>query len=343
MKNNKVKTNSQLSIVVPMHNEESAMPLFFAAIIPLLKTLVDSFEIICIDDGSTDRTIEIVEEWQSNNPQIRLIALSRCFGKEAAMTAGLHFAYGDCVVPIDADLQDPPELIAQMLDKWREGFAVVYAVRAARLTDSFLKRVSAQRFYSLINRISDFNIPSNTGDFRLMDQKVVEALRHLSERTRFMKGIFAMMGFRQTAVYYSRPLRSAGQSKFPFWRLWNFALEGITSFSSTPLRIWSYIGGIVAIIGMAYGFFIALRTMIYGQSVPGFATIVVLVTVLGGLQLLSIGVLGEYIARIFIETKRRPLYIIDRLNGFDQQTIALVKERVQEHAVIPKCQDEPEN
>ncbi len=235
---------------------------------------------------------------------------SRNFGKEAALTAGLDEAHGEAVIPIDADLQDPPELIPTLISHWREGYEVVLAKRSDRLSDGFLKRKTAGLFYRLHNHISDTAIPENVGDFRLIDRAVVTALHALPERRRFMKGLFAWVGFKTATVEYARATRVAGKTKFGGWRLWNFALEGITSFSTIPLRVWTYLGTSFAVIGFLYALFIIVRVLVFGKDTPGFASLLVAILFLGGVQLIGIGVIGEYIGRIYIESKQRPIYIV---------------------------------
>ena len=248
---------------------------------------------------------------KQNFKNIRIINFSRNFGKEAALTAGLDKARGEAAIPIDVDLQDPPELIKELVAKWREGYDVVLAKRADRTSDSFAKRVSADLFYKLNGKISNVDIPNNVGDFRLMSKRVVEALKQLPENQRFMKGLFAWVGFKTTVIEYVREKREAGQSSFNGWKLWNFALDGITSFSTLPLRIWLYIGALVSFLSFLYGSFIILKTLIFGVDLPGYASLAVIMLFLGGIQLIGIGILGEYIGRIYSESKRRPSYIIE--------------------------------
>jgi len=307
-----------LSIIAPMYNEEANIEYFFEILIPVLIQLGLGYEIICVNDGSKDRTLEKLLAHHQNNPQIKIINFSRNFGKEIALTAGLHYASGKAIIPIDTDMQDPPELIAEMVQKWREGYDVVYAVRKQRLGESSLKRFTANVFYRFINFISDTPIPKNTGDFRLFDQRVVRALNRIPERTRFMKGLFAWVGYKQVGIEYERQPRHRGQTKWNYWKLWNFALDGVTLFSTFPLRLWSYIGIIISLLSLGYASFLVIRTLIYGKDVPGYASIMVAILFLGGLQLISLGVIGEYLGRVYAETKRRPLYIIDELYGFDQ-------------------------
>lgn len=301
-----------LSVVCPCHNEESAIPLFFAALEPVLEGITRHYEIICIDDGSTDDTLAQLLAAARRNPRIRIIELSRNFGKEAALTCGLDHAMGKAIIPMDADLQDPPEIIGDLVAKWREGYEVVLAKRIDRSADSLAKRTSANWFYKLHNRISDSPIPENVGDFRLMDRCVVDAIRRLPEQRRFMKGLFAWVGFRTATVTYTRPERVASATKFNTWRLWNLALEGITSFSTVPLRVWMYIGLVVAGSAFFYAAFLVIRTMLSGVDVPGYASLLVSVLFLGGLQLMGLGIIGEYLGRIYQEAKGRPVYIVRR-------------------------------
>ncbi|MEQ9641498.1 MAG: glycosyltransferase family 2 protein [Alphaproteobacteria bacterium] len=304
-----------LSIVIPMKDEAGSLPALFGRLLPVLQGLGESFEVVCVDDGSTDATLSDLRAMLSASPWLRVVELSRCFGKEAALTAGLAHSRGQAVVPLDADLQDPPELIEKFVNVWRDGAEVAYGVRQDRTTDHPAKRFTARLFYRLINRLSVIPIPRDVGDFRLMDRRVVDAVLDLPERTRFMKGLFAWVGFRQVAVPYTREARAAGRSKFRPWRLWNFALEGIAAFSTAPLRIWTYVGLGVSALAIAYASILILRTIIYGRDVPGYASLMVVVLVLGGIQLITLGVLGEYLGRIFEETKRRPLYVVRAEHG----------------------------
>ncbi|MBF0622680.1 MAG: glycosyltransferase family 2 protein [Magnetococcales bacterium] len=308
-----------LSVVVPMYNEESGIGIFFDTIEPILEQVTSNYEIICVNDGSADSTVELLKQNHLRNPRIRLINLSRNFGKELATTAGLDHASGDAIVLIDADLQDPPELIPDMVDRWMDGYDMVGAIRSDRSSDSFGKRVSANLFYRIIGKLSETPLPANAGDFRLMDKRVVAALKRLPERTRFMKGLFAWLGFRQTMLYFSRQPRAAGSSKWAFWKLWNFALEGIFSFSTFPLRIWTYMGMITAFFAMCYMFFLIFRTLIIGVDVPGYASVLVTILFFSGLNMVGLGIIGEYLGRVFIEVKQRPLYLVQERVGFDEE------------------------
>ena len=303
-----------LSLVVPVFNEAETVELFIAEINKVFEDQPSvHLEIVFINDGSTDSTLEQLLNCQADDDRIKIVDLSRNFGKEAALTAGLQTAQGQVVVPIDVDLQDPPELILQMIAKWREGFEVVLGRRANRDSDTWAKRTSANWFYRLHNKMADPQLPENVGDFRLMDRCVIEALKELPESRRFMKGLFAWVGFRTAYVDYSRLERVAGTSKFNGWRLWNFALEGVTSFSTDPLRIWTYLGFAVSFLSFLFASFIALRVLFIGADVPGYASLIVAITFLGGLQLMGIGVIGEYLGRTYLESKRRPVYLIRRV------------------------------
>jgi len=304
----------KLSLVIPVFNEEDSLNGFLLRIRQVFEqeTLVE-LELVFVNDGSSDTTLERLLHCQQSDSRIRIVDLSRNFGKEAALSAGLQICTGQIVVPIDVDLQDPPEVILQMIERWHEGFEVVLGHRLSRRNDTWAKQTSASWFYRLHNKIAEQSLPENVGDFRLMDRCVVDALLTLPESRRFMKGLFAWVGFRTTQVEYERPERAAGQSKFNGWRLWNFALEGITSFSTEPLRIWTYLGALVSLVSFAFAMFIVLRTLIHGVDLPGYASLMVAVTFLGGLQLIGIGVLGEYLGRTYIEAKRRPVFLVRRI------------------------------
>ncbi|HET9811653.1 MAG TPA: glycosyltransferase family 2 protein [Sphingomicrobium sp.] len=314
-------TGPVLSLIVPVKDEEQAIAPFVAAV---TKALADSsdpassdFEILFVDDGSTDSTLDRIRSANSSDSRVRAISLSRNFGKEAALSAGLDHARGQAVVPMDVDLQDPPEVLPQMIATWREGFDVVCGIREDRESDSLPKRLTADLYYRAHNWLSEDKIPEHAGDFRLLDRKVVEVMRTLPERNRFMKGLFAWAGFRESYVRYRRAPRTTGKTKFNYWRLWKFAIDGITSASTVPLRMWSYLGGIVALFAIAYAVFVIIRTLVWGTQVPGYASLMVAILFLGGLQLLSLGILGEYVGRILIEAKRRPLYVVREKIGGD--------------------------
>lgn len=310
-----------LSIIVPVKDEEEAIAPFVTRVGAVLDALDDpaatSWEIIFIDDGSTDMTLAAIAAAHQSDPRVRALSFSRNFGKEPALSAGLDVAAGSAVIPIDVDLQDPPEVIGDMVAAWRRGFDVVYGVRRNRASDSLPKRLTADLYYRAHNRLSHDKIPEHAGDFRLLDRKVVDVIKRMPERNRFMKGLFAWSGFKQTAVEYDRVERSIGTTKFRYWKLWTLALDGITSASTVPLRIWSYIGVIVAFLAFLYALYIIISTLITGVDAPGYASLMTAVLFFGGLQLISLGVLGEYVGRILVETKQRPLYVVRQRIGLD--------------------------
>ncbi len=307
-----------ISIVTPIYNEVDNIDPFFERLEKVLNDLGETYEIVCVDDGSSDASAERLIDHRRRNPAIKIVRLSRNFGKELALTAGLDHAGGAAVVVIDADQQDPPELIPELLAKWREGYDVVYARRASRAGDNLAKRATASWFYRIFNRLTDVAIPNDTGDFRLMDRRVIEALSELPERNRFMKGLFSWVGFRQVAVDYQRESRAFGKTKWNYWRLWNLAIEGITSFSTVPLRVWSYVGFTFALLAIAYALFLIFRTITMGVDVPGYASLMVVVLFLGGINLLTLGIFGEYLGRTYMEAKRRPLYLVRERHGLDE-------------------------
>lgn len=308
-----------LSLVVPFYNEEEGIDTFFAQVESSLEAIPDvTYEIVCVNDGSRDQTLRQLLRQCERNARVKVIDLSRNFGKEAALTAGIDVAVGDAVIPFDADLQDPPDVIVRLVERWREGFDVVIAKRLDRSSDSYAKRRSASLFYRLHNAIADIDIPENAGDFRLMSRSVVEALKQLPENRRFMKGLFAWVGGRTAVVDYVRQPRASGKSKFSGWKLWNFALEGITSFSTLPLRIWTYVGVLTALLSLIYAAYLVVRTLVEGTDVPGYASLITAVLFLGSMQLVGLGIVGEYIGRIYFESKRRPSYVIRTIYGNDR-------------------------
>ncbi|CTQ45950.1 glycosyltransferase family 2 protein [Labrenzia sp. 5N] len=299
-----------LSVIVPVFNEEEVILHFLRATRPVLERSGLRYEYVFIDDGSRDRTADILSEELANGLPGRLLGLSRNFGKEAALSAGLEAAKGDIGVIIDADLQDPPELILQMLDGWRAGYDVVYGLRVDRSSDTLMKRSTAGMFYSLFNRLANIDMPANAGDFRLIDRCVIDALLRLPERNRFMKGLFAWVGFPAMALPYERPPRLAGAGKFNYWKLWNFALDGLTGFTTLPLRVWFYGGALISVGAFTYALYLTLRVLIEGIDLPGYASLMVALLFFSGVQLLSIGMIGEYVARLFNEAKQRPVFIV---------------------------------
>jgi glycosyltransferase involved in cell wall biosynthesis len=314
-----IATPVELSIVVPVHNEGAGLDDFFARLTAVLDRVGLSHEIICIDDGSTDESLARLLELRARVPAIKVLSLSRNFGKDVALSAGLDHAAGAAVIPIDSDLQDPPELIEDMVAKWREGFDIVYATRVSRAGESITRRATAKYFYRFLDRITDIPIPHDTGDFRLLDRRVVDVLVRLPERTRFMKGLFAWVGFRQTSLIFERPQRHSGETNWSYWRLWNFALDAVTSFSSLPLKIWSYLGLVISIFAFLYALFLASLKIFRGIDVPGYASLMVAVLFFGGVQLITLGIIGEYLSRVYNEVKGRPLYLVRESWGLDQE------------------------
>ena len=299
-----------LGIVIAAYIEAEALPAMHARLSRVLDAMSLPAQVVYVDDGSRDATWQVLGAIAAGDPRVRLLRLSRNFGKELALTAGLDHVDADAVVVLDADGQDPPELLPEFVARWREGHDVVYGTRASRDGESWLKRATASAFYRTINRVSNTGIPADTGDFRLMSRRVVESLRGLRERQRFMKGLFAWVGFPNTAIAYRREARIAGRSKFNYWRLWNFALEGITGFSTAPLRVATYVGLGTALLAFGYGMWIIAKTLAWGDPVQGWPTMMAVVLFLGGVQLMALGVIGEYLGRLYLEAKQRPLYLV---------------------------------
>ncbi|HET9251615.1 MAG TPA: glycosyltransferase family 2 protein [Candidatus Eisenbacteria bacterium] len=299
-----------LSVVVPTMNEEVVLDEFHSRVSAVLGKLPLRSEIVYINDGSTDGTLGVMKRLRSHDPRVAIVDLSRNFGKEIALTAGLDHAKGDVVVIIDADLQDPPELIPELLAGYGEGFDVVYAQRRVREGETWFKKATAFAFYRVIQRLTRVKIPADTGDFRLLSRRALDSLQALREQHRFMKGLYAWVGYPQKAVPYDRSPRHAGQTKWNYWGLWNFAIEGITSFSTAPLKLASYLGILVAVGALLYAIWIVYKTIAFGEDVRGYPSLMVVILFLGGVQLVTIGILGEYLGRMFDETKRRPLYFV---------------------------------
>lgn len=315
------KTGILLSVIVPVLNETDVLPEFHRRLSSALNGLPLHWEVLYVNDGSTDGSLDLLRDFRETDRRVAILDLSRNFGKEAAMTAGLDHARGDAVVIIDADLQDPPEIIGDLVAKWQDGFDVVYAQRITRAGESFIKKASAHWFYRLIHRTNRVKIPTDTGDFRLLSRRAVESLRQLHETHRFMKGLFAWIGHPQTAVRYRRDARLAGKTKFSLWRLWNFAIDGFTSFTIAPLKLASYMGTVIAGLAFVYASLIVLKTVLYGDPVPGYPSLMVVILMLGGVQLITIGILGEYVGRMFNETKRRPLYLLNEFVPAEDATL----------------------
>lgn len=297
-----------LSVLVPVYNEIDVLPEFHRRMTAVLRACVATYEVVYVNDGSSDGSLQWLQQLCADDPDVALVDLSRNFGKEVAMAAGLDHVRGEAVVVIDADLQDPPELIPRLLEQWRAGFDNVYARRRQRDGETWLKKASASWFYRLIGKLSRVAIPQDTGDFRLLSRRAVEALRALREQHRFMKGLFAWIGYPSIAVEYDRDPRLAGQTKFNYWKLWNFAIEGITSFTIAPLKLATYFGLLVAMLAFVAMAILIAKTMLYGEPVKGYPSLMCVILFLGGIQLTALGMLGEYIGRMFNEVKGRPLY-----------------------------------
>lgn len=325
-----------VSLVVPLYNEEDAIGPFYQAIKhdPVLQS--NEVEIVFIDDGSEDSTGRLAKEIARADQNVVVLTFSRNFGKEAALFAGIQYATGDAVIPLDADLQDPISVIARLIEAWQNGAEIVLAKRKTRTEDSFLKRHCAALFYKIIHQISTTRIEENVGDFRLMDRKVIEVIKALPEQQLFMKGVLAWAGFKTVTVQYHRCARAAGHSKFNFWKLWNLALDGITSFSTVPLRVWTYIGGAISFLAIIYAVYLLLDYQFNGNPTAGYSSVMVSILFLGGIQLIGIGILGEYIGRIYLESKHRPRYVIRDVTSYRHSSadVAPAKKGSREYGPI---------
>lgn len=312
----------KLSLIIPVFNEAAMIPLFVERLSEMRRSILDllgegaTIELLFVNDGSRDNSAQIISRQAKENPEVKLVNLSRNFGKEAALSAGLHYSKGDAVIPLDVDLQDPPEVILQLIEEWKGGAHVVNAKRVDRGQDGFFKRSSARVFYWLMEKLADYPIHENVGDFRLLDRRAVEVLNQMSETTRFNKGLFSWIGFNVATVEYSRPERAAGETKWSLRQLWSLAVDGITSSTTLPLKVWTYIGASVALLAMGYAAFLVIYTVTTGIDTPGYASLMVAVLMLGGLNLLSLGMIGEYLGRVAIEVRGRPLYIVESTEGF---------------------------
>jgi glycosyltransferase involved in cell wall biosynthesis len=315
-----------ISVIVPVYNEAEAIDAFLAQVTPEITRAGVRHEIIFVNDGSSDSTLSLLIARAQATPGLRVVNLSRNFGKEAAMTAGLDLAQGDAAVLIDVDLQDPPELLSRFIGLWRDGYDVVYGLRESRAADGRLKAITAGLFYKVFNRITATPIPHNVGDFRLIDRRVVTAIRQMPERGRFMKGLFAWVGFSSVAVPYVRPARVLGQTSWNYWRLWNFALDGIVSFSTAPLRIWTYCGVVIALGAVGYAAFILLHRLVMGVDVPGYASLIIVLLFSTAANLISLGMIGEYVSRLFVETKQRPIYLLEGIYQQDAPADAAARQ-----------------
>jgi glycosyltransferase involved in cell wall biosynthesis len=312
------KNGCYISIVAPAYNEFDNIQPFYERMKNVLDKITNDWEIICVNDGSRDNTLSELLRINALDNRFKVVDLSRNFGKEVALTAGLDFASGEAVIPIDTDLQDPPELINEMIELWKQGNDVVYATRTKREGESAIKKSTAFLFYKLINKITHIDIPQNTGDYRLIDKRVLKSIRELKETHRFMKGLFSWVGYRQVSLPYIREQRFAGTTKFNYWKLWNFAIEGITSFSIVPLQFATYLGFMVSLIASLYAIVIIFKTLLFGADVPGYPSLMVTILFFGGIQLITIGIIGEYVGRIYNEVKSRPLYIVNKKHGFEK-------------------------
>lgn len=308
-----MKINKTISVIIPMKNEGSGLTLLFDRLLPILNKLVINYEIVIINDGSTDDTLEQLLFLQRDIATLKIVDLSRNFGKEAALYAGFDNCSGDCAVALDADLQDPPELIVDMVASWLNGFEVITAVRESRNSDSYFKRNSAGMFYKFMNKISDTKLTANAGDYRLLDRCAITAFLQLNERVRFNKGLLTWIGFKEKLLYHVRNERVSGKSQWNYWRLFKLSVDGITSFSKAPLEIWFYLGIAIASLGFGYAMYYLIRTILFGIDVHGYPSLLIFILMFSGLQMIGIGILGKYIGRIFIESKRRPIYLARRI------------------------------
>jgi glycosyltransferase involved in cell wall biosynthesis len=306
-------TMPTISVVAPAYNEQEVLTEFYRRVSAVLAGLGCEYEIVLVNDGSRDNTLTLMHGLRAQDPHVSVVDLSRNFGKEIALSAGLDHTKGEVVIVLDSDLQDPPELIPQMLDVWRQGYDVVYGMRAVREGETWFKKTTAKYFYRLIKQVSRVDIPKDTGDFRLMSRRAVQALSTLREEHRFMKGLFAWVGFPSQPIMYRRDPRAAGETKWNYWKLWNFALEGITSFTVAPLKVATYAGLAVATLSLLYAAFVIWKALMFSDPVRGYSSLMAVILFLGGVQLISVGLLGEYVGRIFNEVKRRPLYLVNRL------------------------------
>ncbi len=311
-----------VTILIPAYNEEAVLPLLYDRLLKLMDGLPQyNFELLFVNDGSKDRTLELIQEMRKHDPRVCYVNLSRNYGKETAMIAGFDYVNGDCMINIDADLQDPPELIPEMLKYWEEGYDDVYAKRKSRKGESFLKKFTSWGYYRVLQSMTNIEIQKDTGDFRLLDRRCVEAIKQMRESQRYTKGLYSWIGYKKKEILYDRDPRAAGKTKWNYKKLANLSIDGITSFTTAPLRWAALIGILVSLLGFIYMMVIIIKTLIYGIDVPGYASMMVVILFLGGLQLIFLGVIGEYLGRAFYETKHRPLYFIDRYNEHKETNI----------------------
>ncbi|WP_230533008.1 glycosyltransferase family 2 protein [Microvirga roseola] len=320
----------KLSVIIPVHNESANIAPLCERLLPVLNRITSNWEVVFVDDGSRDDTLALIKEVSQKEPRIGAVSFSRNFGKEIAIAAGIDHARGDAVVIMDADLQHPPEMIETFVERWREGYMMVYGQRTDRSDETRIKRGFAQLFYRLFSQFGEIELPAGAGDFRLIDRKGVEALRTLGERARFSKGLYAWIGFKGTGVPFVVEERKFGASKWSFRKLFRFAFDGIAAFSTAPLRIWTYLGFIISFLAIATAIFFMIRTLLFGTDLPGFPSLIVSVMFFSGIQLMSLGIVGEYVGRIFAEVKRRPLYVVaERIGGAAEVSSSLVPETPQ--------------
>ncbi len=320
-------TSPELSVVIPVFNEGTNIGPLCARIAPVLDKVTDRWEIVFVDDGSADDTLERVRAESARDPRIGAVSFSRNFGKEIALAAGLDHARGEAVIIMDADLQHPPEMIETFVERWRAGYVMVYGQRTDRSTETRLKRTSARLFYRLFERFGETSLPEGAGDFRLIDRRGVEVLRSLGERARFSKGLYAWIGFKSVGVPFAVEERQHGTTKWSFRKLFRFAFDGITSFTTVPLRVWTYLGGLISVGAIATAIYFMVRTLVFGTDLPGFPSLIVSVMFFSGVQLMSLGIIGEYVGRIFAEVKRRPLYVVaERIGGAAEAGEGLVRD-----------------
>lgn len=304
------------SIIIPVHNEKECLKELYRKLTDVLKNVDNDYEIIFINDGSTDNSLEILNELNQENEKIKIIDFSRNFGHQMALTAGLKYASGEAIITMDADLQDPPEIIPQMIEKWKQDYKVVYGLRKERQGESIFKKMTALGFYRLINKLSQTNIPVNAGDFRLIDRQVVESLKSIKEQHRFLRGLISWTGFKQTGVEFIRPARFAGTTHYPFKKMLKFALDAIYSFSTLPLKLCIYLGFLTTLISIGCGIWALIMHFFFESTVQGWTSLIIIVLFLGGIQLITLGIIGEYVGRTYEESKKRPLYLIKTKIGF---------------------------
>lgn len=317
-----------ISIVLPVFNEVQTLPVLHARLAGVMRRLGESYELVFVNDGSRDGSLELLKRLAAEDANSKVISLSRNFGHQMAITCGLDRAHGAAVIVMDADLQDPPELIPMLIEKWREGYDVVYAIREQRQGESLFKRATAALFYRLIRKLSRIEIPADTGDFRLLSRRAVEALRTTTERNRFVRGLVGWIGYRQTGVRFVREERAAGETKYPFRKMLKFAIDGITSFSFVPLQMATYCGFLISGVSFLYIVYAVLQKLLTDRPVTGWTSLIVAMLFLGGVQLITLGVIGEYVGRIYEEVKQRPLYLVDEMIGFDSESSVLSQKSV---------------